>query len=152
MSNLLTILRGQSTPEGTFGRAEFSNGVETFTLHSLELPWKNNAKRWSSIEPGTYTAGLFISPRFKRQVFLLQNVPGRDMIEIHPANWAGDEEVGYYSELNGCIALGKGKAPLVTPHGNRQMALRNSGAALDMVIDALRGDRKLIVTIEETIA
>ncbi|MBI4997867.1 MAG: hypothetical protein HZC22_13435 [Rhodocyclales bacterium] len=152
MTPLLTIMRGQSKPEGTFGRAEFRSAAETFTVRSLELPWKGNARRVSCIEPGTYRATVRQSPRFKRQVLLLHDVPGRDMIEIHPANWAGDEELGWFSELNGCIALGLGMAPLLNPLGNRQMALRQSNAALDMVLDALGNGKELTVEIVDAVA
>lgn len=34
------------------------------------------------------------------------NVPGRSHILIHSANLAGDVELGYKSQLHGCVALG----------------------------------------------
>lgn len=152
MVPVLTIRRGQSSPEGTFGRAEFHSGLDTFSLRSLELPWKGNARRVSCIKPGTYRATVRLSPRFRRPVLILHDVPDRDMIEIHPANWAGDEALGWYSELNGCIALGLSMAPLVNPLGNRQMALRQSNAALDMVLDALGDGQELTVEIVDAVA
>lgn len=45
-----------------------------------------------------------MSNRFKKNMWLLLNVPNRDGIRIHSANYA--------RELNGCIALGMNIADL----------------------------------------
>jgi hypothetical protein len=50
------------------------------------------------IPAGTYRVLLYESPHFGREVPLI-DVPGRDYIEIHFANWA--------SQLKGCIAVGE---------------------------------------------
>lgn len=50
------------------------------------------------IPAGTYSIELTYSPHFKRAMPLLDGVPGRTDIRIHPANWI--------YQLEGCIAVG----------------------------------------------
>lgn len=89
------LLREPSTDQGTFGRLI----VEGHEWHTLELPWKENRSNISSIPAGRYRCYWTYSPRFKRRMYLVDGVPGRAGIRIHPAN--------IYSQLNGCIALGE---------------------------------------------
>lgn len=89
------ILRGPSTEHGTFGQLIMAG----FTCVTLERPWLNNKSSVSSIPAGKYKCLWTYSPRFKKRVYLVDAVPGRSGIRIHPANLA--------SQLNGCIALGE---------------------------------------------
>ena len=66
--------------------------------NSLEPPWKNNA-RYTAIPPGIYEVILSYSPKFKRVLPLLRNVPGRDSIRVHRGNYPQDTQ--------GCILLGE---------------------------------------------
>lgn len=50
------------------------------------------------IPAGTYPLTLKYSPKNKRTVPWLEDVPDRECIEVHPANWP--------RELEGCIAPG----------------------------------------------
>ena len=73
---------------------------------SIELPWKNNQRNISCIPEGIYPMVLRRSRRFSEHL-LIQDVPDRDFILIHPANDAR-------KELRGCIApvlryIGNGK-------------------------------------------
>ncbi len=124
----LTIHRGPSRDYGTFGTAELDDGT---VFDSLELPWRDNLIGKSCILIGTYTAILVDSPHFGYQVYQLQSTPGRSYVEIHPANWAGNVDMGLYSDLLGCIALGHGYGVLQPPEDtfNPQMAVLNSRAA-----------------------
>lgn len=54
-----------------------------------------------AIPGGNYLVILSYSPRFQRDMPLICNVPGREGIRIHSAN--------YPHELEGCIALGLDK-------------------------------------------
>jgi len=94
MSDVL-ILRGPSTEYGTFGQLIMSG----FECHTLERPWRDNQSSISSIPAGKYNCYWTYSPRFKKRVYLVDGVPNRSGIRIHPAN--------LYSQLNGCIALGE---------------------------------------------
>ena len=63
---------------------------------TIELPWKNNQSRISCIPEGKYKLIKRYSPHFKWHLQLM-DVPGRELILIHPANDA-------LNELKGCIA------------------------------------------------
>jgi hypothetical protein len=80
-------------PKGTNGILLY-NGV--IICSTIELPWKNNESRISCIPEGKYALVKRYSPHHKWHLEL-QNVPGRQLILIHPANDA-------MSELEGCIA------------------------------------------------
>lgn len=73
------------------------NGLVIDTLFTLELPWKDNERRVSCIPIGTYKLKLHTSPKFG-QCYWVKDVPNRDAILIHPAN--------YTRQLLGCIAVG----------------------------------------------
>lgn len=124
----LTIRRGPSRDDGTFGNAELDDGTQ---YDSLELPWRDNLIGKSCIQIGTYHAILVLSPHFGFQVYQLQFVPGRSAVEIHPANWAGNTDLGFYSDLLGCISLGHGVSYLQPPESSykAQRAILNSRAA-----------------------
>ena len=92
-----TIMRQPSTPAGTFGLFISDSGLQ---LHSLEKPWADNAPDVSCIPPGVYICKWGWSAKHGCNVYILQNVADRTMIEIHPANLA--------EQLLGCIALGEG--------------------------------------------
>jgi len=98
----LLLVREPSTDEGTFG---VLTGFD-FSYESLELPWRDNQHGISCIPEGKYSLKWFESPKHG-WCYLLENVPDRSMIEIHSANFAGDESKGWDKQLDGCIALGK---------------------------------------------
>lgn len=94
----LTVKRSALSPVTT-GTCTLARGAAIlFRAHTLELPWLNNARAKSCIPAGTYTARLTMSPRFKRELWLIDGVPNRSGIRIHAANFA--------HQLHGCIALG----------------------------------------------
>lgn len=93
-------------PEGTQGILEW-NG--TLVCYTIELPWLNNQKWVSCVPEGEYVLQQRFSLKFQWHLHLM-NVPGRDLILIHPANDAR-------KELRGCIApvtqhtgIGKGNS------------------------------------------
>lgn len=93
------LIRGASTDQGTFGRLLFGPNL----LHTVELPWRDNARQRSCIPAGAYRCALVNSPRFGR-VYGVANVPGRSHVLIHAANVGGDVDLGWDSQLHGCIA------------------------------------------------
>jgi len=64
--------------------------------YTIELPWKKNQQQVSCIPEGSYLVLKRYSKRFGWHLHV-QDVPGRSMILIHPANNAK-------KELRGCIA------------------------------------------------
>ena len=90
---MVLVLNRIYFPEGTQGVLEW-NG--TIVCYTIELPWLGNQKRISCIPEGEYILQKRFSPKFQWHLHL-KNVPGRDLILIHPANDAK-------MELLGCIA------------------------------------------------
>lgn len=122
-----TLTRSPSTDQGTFGLFKMEDGTE---FHSLELPWRNNEHNLSCIPAGTYTCKWVQSPKHG-ECYLVTGVPDRQAIEIHSANFAGDVEKGYFSQLLGCIALGTTVGLLEVPGAiKQQMAVLQSKIAI----------------------
>lgn len=76
----------------------YEEALKLFTCNTLELPWKNNTRKVSCIPKGVYKVLKRLSPKYGDH-FHIQDVPNRDLILIHPAN--------YVTDLLGCIAVGK---------------------------------------------
>ena len=87
------VLQRTYFKEGTNG-ALFNN--DRFVGFTIELPWKENKKQVSCIPEGVYQLRPRYSEKFKHHL-VLENVPNRSLILIHPANDAN-------KELQGCIA------------------------------------------------
>lgn len=100
---LVTLERMESTDEGTFGRLI----APTITLFTGELPWRENDKSLSCIPIGIYQCKWTYSPKFKRFMYEVLNVPKRTGVRKHSANFMGDFEKGFKTQLHGCIALGE---------------------------------------------
>lgn len=105
---IVRLVREPSTDSGTFGKITI-DGMD-FTCHSLELPWKDNKRSISCVPVGTYNVTHDPSPRFKKNLYRLHNVPGRAGILFHAGNYGGDKAKGMKSEIEGCILLGEGRA------------------------------------------
>lgn len=74
-----------------------------FVCSTIELPPDgDNPVR---IPCGRYAMRLYNSPRWGKDVPLLQNIPDRTLIEIHPSNYAIRPSDGK-ALLEGCIAPG----------------------------------------------
>ena len=89
----LILNRFQASERGTNGEITVDGKHLCYTI---ERPWLDNQRRISCIPTGRYQLKPRFSQKFKQHLILL-NVPGRDLILIHPANDA-------MKELNGCIA------------------------------------------------
>ena len=111
------LIRGPSTEQGTFGRLLFGGQ----TLHTTELPWRDNARQLSCIPPGAYVCTLVNSPKFGR-VYGVQAVPGRSNVLIHSANLGGDTTQGWATQLQGCIAPAERLGAIRIPSGRMQRA------------------------------
>lgn len=74
-----------------------SNGVQ-YTFSTLELPWKENARRISCIPVGEYKVVKRWSEKYKNHFHVL-DVPNRSYILLHSGN--------YNRHTLGCILCGK---------------------------------------------
>jgi len=90
------LYRQPSGQFGTFGI--FAMPDLGWSCHSLERPWRNNRINISCVSSGIYIVEREYSQKFERDLYELQNVPGRTEIKFHPLN--------HYTESLGCIGLG----------------------------------------------
>lgn len=119
----VTLLRTHTSSHGTFGVIRVLG--KDFESYCLELPWHDNRQSVSCIPKGRYKVLWTYSPRFRRNMYLVDAVPGRTGIRIHSANIAGDVLKGLKTHLNGCIAPGSKLGVL-----NGQQAVLNSAPTL----------------------
>jgi hypothetical protein len=103
---MVLVLNRTYFPEGTQGVLEW-NG--TLICYTIELPWLENQRRISCIHEGEYFLQKRFSPKLKWH-FLLMDVPGRDLILIHPANDAKLELLGCIAPVTVHTGIGKGSA------------------------------------------
>jgi hypothetical protein len=124
------LQRLTTSDNGTFG--VWITDKPLFT--TLELPWKDNQKNVSCIPAGTYPVKKIYSMRFKRNVFLLSNVPNRDAVEIHVGNTVKD--------IQGCILVGM-------EYSMADYAIVSSGIALDKLMSIMPDEFNL--TVKDTV-
>lgn len=99
----LQLFRSQFK-EGTHG-ALFLDGE--FICFMIELPWRDNQRRISCIPDGVYPINKRYSPKFKDHL-LVNHVPNRSGILIHPANDALKELLGCLAPVSNLFAISKG--------------------------------------------
>ena len=101
----LTLTRTAYTPNGVFGVLTSEGGMKL--ADTLEHAYAADDPRSGpnclqdqpKVPVGTYTCIRYLSPKRGYVVWMLQDVPGHDHIEIHIAN--------KQEELDGCIAIGQ---------------------------------------------
>jgi len=94
----LTLNRNKSINGATIGELFVDDKFICYTLEDRIRPNGVKVYAETAIPAGTYKILLTASPRFKRILPLLVNVPGFDGIRIHPGNKKEDTE--------GCILPG----------------------------------------------
>lgn len=99
----LILKRKMNTPEGMFGELWIG---DTMIAHTIECPWRNNKSNLSCIPAGQYICEYTFSPAFKKNLYLVLNVPKRLGIRIHSGNVAGMKDRGMKTDFHGCIGLG----------------------------------------------
>jgi hypothetical protein len=85
-----------------------------------------------------YRCAIVQSPRFGR-VYGVANVPGRSHVLFHSANLAGDVEMGYSSQLHGCIAPCERTGQMRNANGQMQAAGLVSRPALRRLMEWAAG-------------
>lgn len=106
----VTLTRTETGDEGTFGTIVTDSG---FSVYSGELPWRGNAPGKSCIPAGAYVCQKAVSPKHGPCYYITDVPGGRTDIEIHSANWMGDESKGFKCQLLGCIAPGRAIGELI---------------------------------------
>lgn len=131
------LTRLETSDEGTFGELISDSG---FTCRSLELPWRGNAKGRSCIPAGVYVFRWRTDSPAHGECYQADpdaEAPGRDNIQIHAANWAGDQDKGFKAELLGCIAPGKAVSVMEHAPGKPQRGVTESRATLEKLVKDL---------------
>jgi hypothetical protein len=124
-------------------RSYFPKGTNGTLAHNgqpicatIELPWKNNCARILCIPEGRYRMIKRYSPKFRHH-FLIEGVPNRSYILVHPANDA-------MLELKGCIA----PVSLITGSG-RGASSRKAMALLNRYLAAaFKNKESIFITIK----
>lgn len=94
------LIRSHFDDEQTLGNLLVVEGHEVlFHCKTLELAYRHNRPRVSSIPEGTYDLVSEHSPRFQERLYTVLDVPGRTGIRIHVGN--------FHHQLAGCILLGR---------------------------------------------
>jgi len=107
----------------TLGDLTIKLGDEVlFECKTLELPWKNNVIRKSSIPLGGYKVRERNSQKFGDH-FWVKNVKGRTCILIHAGN--------FHSQILGCILVGESFADI---DGDKKTDIVNSQKTLNALI------------------
>lgn len=87
------------------------NGQITFRgnliCETIELPWRNNKRSISCIPEGTYRILPRLHHKHGKQLQVV-NVPQREGILIHPANFALRELQGCIAPVSKCTEPGQG--------------------------------------------
>jgi hypothetical protein len=131
--------RVETSDAGTFGRLEYGS----LTFHTAELPWRDNQDNISCIPAGTYPCKLTFSPKYQREMYLVENVPGREGVRIHSLNYVGDKSKGLKCDAEGCIGLGYERGYL-----NGQKAILKSREAVKAFEDAMAGAEFDLVVVD----
>lgn len=108
---------------------------DQFICYTIELPWLHNWPQVSCIPEGRYPVQKRYSTRFQWHLHLT-DVPGRDLILIHPANHA-------LTELKGCMA----PVTAITGIGQGIFSRRACAALMDVVEQAVQQNETVFITI-----
>lgn len=104
-------------------------------LVTMELRWFNNMPQHSCIPEGKYVVLPRTSPKYGKH-FHIQDVPNRDLILVHAANFS--------SELKGCIGAAKAFGDI---NSDGIMDVTSSKAAMKILLDKFpKGFELLIIS------
>jgi hypothetical protein len=110
------------------------NDANVYQCATLERPYKDNQHGISCIPCGSYTVVKTGVSHIPYPHFAVQNVPNRDGICIHKANYVG--------ELEGCIAVGMKIADI---NGDREADLSDSHDAFDRLYELMPDEFTLVI-------
>ena len=105
----------------------YDDNTSLFTCLSLERGWLNNEPNISCVPKGVYDCVFEYSPKFKRYLWELKNVPNRTECKFHVAN--------YSSQLNGCIGLGYQRLDI---NNDKELDVTRSSKTIEIFHEVLR--------------
>jgi len=119
MIDLIRLDRIGSTPWGTFGTLRLPDGS---AFPTVEQRWEHNATGKSCIPAGVYLMAMRSSPVVRRtsggefnRGWEVTGVLNRNLIMLHPGNWAsidedGDGDIDFDGDTEGCVLVGRAHA------------------------------------------
>lgn len=110
---------------------------KTIELPNFIIPMQVNSLKIDCILPGIYPVEKYYSPT-KGKCFLLKDVPGRTMVEIHIGNFATGKKV----DTEGCILPGM-RFDDINHDGNIDVA--DSTKAMEILLSILPDKFKLFI-------
>ena len=113
----LKLVRHTYKTDCTLGRLKCPDGE---AYHTLEPPVVGDVV---CIPKGRYRMSIFKSPKFRSEVLLLHDVPGRSAIEIHKGN--------YPKDTRGCILV-------ACFYSERLQILQYSEVAMKQLMDKVK--------------
>lgn len=120
----LTLCRRWLTEASTVGELYVDGVRECYVLEDRHRPNEPKVKGATCIPCGRYEVRITWSPKFKRDIPLLIDVPGFDGVRIHPGNTASDTE--------GCLLPGRvrhGESVKVSVHAYVDLLAKLAGAS-----------------------
>ena len=131
----LVIVRTLDNGTQTIGQGFILDkfGRVLFSFKTLELSYKNNARKISSIPCGNYKLIKRHSPKFKNHFHIL-NVPNRDYILIHSGN--------FFTDILGCIIIGNAHTYV---NKDSQLDVINSGSTMDRLLSLCETENDLVI-------
>lgn len=131
----LLLLRKKQSAQGTFGTLHVfdEDWRSSLILSTGELPWHSNNVGISCIPPGKYIVTPYKSAKYPNH-YKVNNVKGREAILIHEGNFCGDKELGYKTNVQGCILVGTSLGVI-----QGQQAVLSSRLAMMKLREVLQG-------------
>lgn len=120
----LILDRSEYRDQATLGELYVNGQWDSVTLEDGLQPNDIKVTGETCIPPGTYQVVITPSPKFKRDLPLLIDVPGFDGIRIHPGNTAED--------TSGCLLVGENVTNIA-----KVPFLLHSGRAFDRLFTKL---------------
>lgn len=132
----LVLRRLSQTAYATFGILTDADDKQLCV--TLERPWLDNQHDISCIPAGTYPLVRYRSPKRGYDVWLLEQVPNRDMIEIHVGNVPIDTD--------GCVLVGSHFGETSKGYG-----IVDSHTAFDALMAATKHDATGTITVHDPV-
>ena len=121
----------------------YENGKVIFACDTIELPYINNQKQISCVPKGVYLVKYRESAKYPRH-YHLQDVPNRDLIFVHQANFVGSKNPKTHkADLLGCIGVGNGYGDI---DGDGTVELLKSTPTLKKLLEVM-GKEDFYLTI-----
>lgn len=119
------------------------NDKVIFMCDTIELPWLDNKPQVSCVPPRVYLVKYRESAKYPRH-YHLQEVPNRDLILVHQANFVGSKNPKTRkADLLGCIGVGNGYGDI---DGDGVVELLRSTPTLKKLLDVM-GKEDFYLTI-----